>query len=107
MSTHHLEEIERETADKVTFGFWIYLMTDCVLFATLFATYAVLHGNTFGGAGAHELFKLPAVLQETLLLLTSSFTCGLAMLALHRQNKNQVIFWFVVTGLLGAAFLGM
>ena len=66
---------------KTVFGFWVYLMTDCVLFASLFVTYAVLHGNTFGGPGAAELFSLPFVLGETLILLTSSFTAGLAMLA--------------------------
>lgn len=93
--------------DKATFGFWLYLMTDCVLFATLFATYAVLHNNTFGGPGGRELFDLPFVLTETLILLTSSFTCGLAILAAHRQHKAMVLTWIGITFLLGAAFLGM
>ena len=92
---------------KPIFGFWVYLMTDCVLFATLFATYAVLHGNTYGGPGASELFSLPFVLIETLILLTSSFTCGLAMLAMQRGNKKAVLGWLVVTFALGIAFLGM
>jgi cytochrome o ubiquinol oxidase subunit 3 len=94
--------------DETTiFGFWVYLMTDLVLFATLFATYAVLHNNTAGGEGAGELFSMPFVLVETLILLTSSFTCGLAMLALHKGNKNQVLTWFGVTFLLGLAFISM
>lgn len=93
--------------DKAIFGFWVYLMTDCILFATLFATYAILHKNTYGGEGAHELFSMPFVLGETLILLTSSFTCGLGLLAARRGDKNQVISWFIVTFLLGLTFLGM
>ncbi|HUS26354.1 MAG TPA: cytochrome o ubiquinol oxidase subunit III [Nevskiaceae bacterium] len=92
---------------KTTFGFWVYLMTDCVLFATLFATYAVLHNNTFGGPDARALFNLPFVLAETMLLLTSSFTCGLGLLAMHQRNKQMVLVLLGVTFLLGATFLGM
>lgn len=95
----------RENADKTTFGFWVYLMTDCVLFASLFATYAVLHGNTFGGPGGRELFSMPYVLAETLILLTSSFTCGLASLAVRRKDQQMTIIWFAITALLGMAFL--
>lgn len=94
-----------ETESKTTFGFWLYIMTDCVLFASLFATFAVLRNNTFGGPSGSELFSLPYVLAETLILLTSSFTCGLAVLAARRGNKQQVLFWFFLTFLLGAAFL--
>lgn len=93
--------------NKTTFGFWVYIMTDCVLFATLFATYAVLHGNTFGGPSGRQLFDLPYVLWETLLLLTSSFTCGLAMLSAAKGDKNKVLVWLSVTFLLGASFLGL
>jgi cytochrome o ubiquinol oxidase subunit 3 len=100
-----LSKEERAADDKTLFGFWLYIMTDCVLFASLFATYAVLHRNTAGGAGGAELFQLPTVLTETLLLLTSSFTAGLAMLAAHKRLKAQTIFWFVVTFGLGLAFL--
>lgn len=89
------------------FGFWVYIMTDCVLFATLFATYAVLRNNTFGGPSGGELFSLSFVLAETLILLTSSFTVGLAMLAVHQKNKTRVIGWLAVTFLLGLAFLSM
>lgn len=92
---------------KTPFGFWVYLMTDCVLFATLFATYAVLHRNTFGGPSGEELFSLPFVLTETLLLLTSSFTCGLAILGASAGSRRIVLVGLVVTFLLGAAFLGM
>ena len=98
---------QQESDNKTIFGFWVYLMTDCLLFASLFATYAVLHGNTFGGSGAKDLFDQPFALTETLILLTSSFTCGLATLAMHRRRKDQVLFWFAVTFVLGVAFLAM
>lgn len=94
-----------EVSDTKVFGFWVYLMTDLVIFAVLFACFIVLHENTFTGPSAKELFYLPSVLAETLILLTSSFTCSLAMLAVHRQLKNWAISWFIITFLLGAAFL--
>jgi cytochrome o ubiquinol oxidase subunit 3 len=92
---------------KPVLGFWIYIMTDCVLFASLFATYAVLYKNTAGGPSGYQLFDLKNVLAETLALLTSSFTCGLAMLAAHRGDKERTMAWFGVTFLLGIAFLGL
>lgn len=106
MSQAATEQIENQESKSI-FGFWIYIMTDCVLFATLFATYAVLHNNTAGGPGAKELFNLPYVLAETLILLTSSFTCGLAILAAHNNQKKQVLWLFGITFLLGLAFLGL
>jgi cytochrome o ubiquinol oxidase subunit 3 len=101
--SHELQAIR----DRKTLGFWIYLMTDCVLFASLFATFAVLRNATAGGPSGAELFSMPFVLVETLLLLTSSFTIGLAVLAAHAGFKKQSIVWLVVTFLLGAGFLGM
>ena len=96
-----------EMTDKTLFGFWTYLMTDCVLFASLFAVYAVQHGSTFGGPDGHDLFKLPYVLVETFALLISSFTCGLALLALQKRDKTMVLTWLAITFALGALFLGM
>lgn len=104
--THFATQAE-DTYSKTTFGFWVYLMSDCILFATLFATFAVFHKATFGGPGAKELFDLEYALTETLILLVSSFTCGLAMLSAHAQKKAGVIFWYAVTFLLGVAFLTM
>jgi len=98
---------EREATEKTFVGFWVYLMTDCVLFASLFAVYAVLHNNTFGGPSGYDLFHLPYVLLETFALLTSSFTCGLAMIAAQKRDKRQVLFWLGVTFLLGLTFLGL
>jgi cytochrome o ubiquinol oxidase subunit 3 len=102
-----LQNAEAQATEKTTFGFWMYLMTDCVLFASLFAVYAVLHGSTFGGPSGRELFSLPYVLTETLVLLTSSFTCGLALLAARQRDKNGVLLWLGVTFVLGATFLGL
>lgn len=96
-----------KTTDKVTFGFWVYLMSDCVLFAGLFATYAVLHTATFGGPAIDSIVNIPYVLAETLLLLTSSFTMGLAMLAAHAGKKRLTLLALAATLLLGLGFLGL
>lgn len=106
-TTHRLNHHEAEANDRVLFGFWVYLMTDLLMFAVLFATYAVLHGNTFGGPGGRELFSLPLAFNETLILLTSSFTCGLGMIAARQYKKNEVLLWFGITFLLGLAFLSL
>ena len=98
---------QHEEDSKTLLGFWIYIMTDCVLFASLFATFAVLRHNTFGGPGASELFSLPFVMAETLVLLTSSFTVGLGLLAAQRGDKKAVLRWFGITFLLGLCFLGL
>lgn len=88
-------------------GFWIYLMTDCLIFATLFATFGVLSHATAGGPTAGSLFDLNYVGLETLLLLLSSFTFGLAISGLSNEKKTSVIFWLFVTFLLGASFIWM
>ncbi len=97
----------QETYKKTVFGFWVYLMTDCILFGILFATYAVLHNNVAGGPTGKELFSMPFVLGETLALLASSFTCTLAGLAGQKEKKQETIFWFVITFCLGLTFLTM
>lgn len=91
--------------DKTASGFWLYLMTDCILFASLFATYVVLHGNTAGGPSGADIFQLPIVLAETFILLTSSFACGVALLAMKQGKTKQMVGWLVATYLLGIAFL--
>lgn len=98
---------EHQADDKIVFGFWLYLMTDLIIFAVLFATYAVLHSNTFGGPSARDLFNLPIALAESLILLTSSFTCGLGLLAARHIDRNRTLFWFFCTFLLGLVFLGL
>lgn len=99
------DEIARE--ERTNLGLWVYLMTDVVLFGCLFATYAVLYKNTVGGPSGAVLFDLPFILGSTLLLLTSSFTSGLAMLAARRGNKKHTLAWLGFTVLLGIAFLVM
>ncbi len=89
------------------FGFWIYVMSDCILFATLFATYAVLGHHYAGGPTGKQIFDLRGVMAETASLLVSSFTYGLAVLAMHRGAKNEVVAWLSVTFLLGATFVGL
>ena len=110
VTTHevsHSDDHEAKANDRVMFGFWVYLMTDLLMFAVLFAVYAVLHGKTLGGDSGRELFSLPLALTETLILLTSSFTCGLAMIAARQRNKYQTLLWFGITFALGLAFLSL
>jgi cytochrome o ubiquinol oxidase subunit 3 len=92
---------------KTQLGFWIYLMTDCILFASLFATYVILRGNVNGGPSGHDIFNMPFVLVETLLLLTSSFTCGIAILATRMRKKTMALGFLLVTFVLGLSFLVM
>lgn len=108
-SQHSVKETAHEAAatDRTMFGFWVYLMTDLLMFAVIFAVFAVLRNNTVGGPGGSELFSLPIALTNTLLLLTSSFTCGLGMIAARRGIKKQTLIWFGITLLLGMAFLGL
>lgn len=92
---------------KTVLGFWMYLMTDCLLFASLFATHAVLSNSTFGGPSGKDLFSLTTAFIETMILLFSSITCGFAMLASLADKKRHVIFWLTVTFILGASFIAM
>jgi len=88
-------------------GFWMYLMSDCLVFACLFAAYAVLGRNYAGGPTGAELFDLPLVAVNTTLLLLSSITYGFAMLEMQRSKVKAVIVWLAVTGLLGAGFISL
>jgi len=99
--THH------DPYSKTVFGFWVYLLTDFILFGALFATYAVLGRNYFGGPTGHELFHLPSTLTQTLLLLTCSFTSGLAGACAHRKNQKGTVIYFLITVILGLGFLGL
>src|SRR4051794_12824323 len=88
-------------------GFWIFLGAEIILFATLFATYSVLSTRFAGGPTQHDLFEIKGVMTETILLLTSSFTCGLAIYEMHRNNKRGLLTWLIITLLLGLGFVGM
>ncbi len=93
--------------DKTSFGFWLYLMTDCILFASLFATYVVLRNNVAGGPSGADIFEMPLVLTETMILLTSSFACGLGLLAMQRGKRKQFAAWMFATLALGGTFLAI
>lgn len=103
----HDDHDHHDYAGDTMFGFWIYIMSDCMLFATLFATYAVLSGSFAGGLTPLDLFDLNFVFVETALLLFSSFTFGMAMLMAKRNDIKKLMLWLGITFLLGAGFLGM
>jgi cytochrome o ubiquinol oxidase subunit 3 len=106
--TFHLaSEDEHHPENGTLLGFWIYLMSDCLIFAALFATYAVLGTSYAGGPSQAELFKLPTVALNTSMLLLSSITYGFAMLAMAKGNKGATLLWLGITGLFGAAFVGL
>ena len=106
-NAHAHEHGHHDTGPMKVFGFWIYLMSDCIIFATLFATYAVLVNGTAGGPAGKDIFELPFVLVETALLLFSSITYGMAAIAMYKNNKSQVVSWLALTFLFGAGFVGM
>ena len=93
------------TSVVVGFGFWLFLLSDIIIFAALFAAYAVLSGETAGGPNGNELFDKGHVLLETACLLASSFTCGLGSLAVQRRDMQWTFVWMAATFILGAAFL--
>lgn len=106
--TGHVEkEHHHDYAGDTIFGFWIYILSDCILFACLFAVYAVIGDNFAGATTAKELFELDYVLAETALLLISSFTFGMAMLAAQQKKMSGVYSWLGATFLLGLGFLIM
>jgi cytochrome o ubiquinol oxidase subunit 3 len=102
-----LEEEHHEAGGSTMLGFWIYLMSDALIFATLFATYGVLGSAYAGGPTPREIFELPLVAVNTALLLVSSITYGFAMIAMQEGKLGGVRLWLVVTGLLGAGFVGI
>lgn len=88
-------------------GFWLYLMSDCLIFACLFAIYAVLGRNYAAGPSPADLFDLPLVAINTAMLLFSSITYGFAMLMMEKGNKRAMLLWLAVTGMFGAVFIGL
>jgi cytochrome o ubiquinol oxidase subunit III len=90
-----------------SFGFWLFLLSDVVMFSALFAAYAVLQDHVAGGPDGLKLFNRGYVLAETMCLLISSFTCGLCALAIERRATTAFYLWGIVTFALGAAFIGL
>jgi cytochrome o ubiquinol oxidase subunit 3 len=99
-SEHHPEQ-------STLLGFWLYLMSDCLVFACLFATYGVLGRNYAAGPTGADLFDLPLVAINTSLLLLSSITYGFAMLEMQKNKLRPTVIWLAITGLLGAGFIGL
>ena len=98
---------EHHPPNSTMLGFWLYLMSDCLIFAVLFAVYAVLGRSYAAGPSGADLFDLPLVAVNTALLLFSSITYGFAMIATQARKKGQVLAWLAVTGLFGLGFLGI
>src|SRR5689334_25281843 len=96
---------EHHPPGSTMLGFWLYLMSDCLIFAVLFAVYAVLGRNYAAGPSGADLFDLPIVATNTALLLFSSITYGFAMIAMQHNRKTGVLIWLAITGLFGLGFL--
>ncbi|MFK2878758.1 cytochrome o ubiquinol oxidase subunit III [Rhodanobacter hydrolyticus] len=96
---------EQHAHNGTLLGFWIYLMSDCFIFASLFACYAVLGTSTAGGPTAADVLDLHGLAINTALLLISSVTFGFAMLEMARKRKGAVMLWLAVSGLLAAGFV--
>ena len=101
------EEEHHESGGSTMLGFWIYLMSDALIFATLFASFGVMSTSFAGGPTPKEIFELPLVALNTALLLLSSITYGFAMIAMQEKRLAGVRAWLALTGLLGAGFVGI
>ena len=104
---YDLDEHPHPPGASTMIGFWLYLMSDCLIFAMLFAAYGVYGGSLAGGPGPKELFELPLVALNTAMLLLSSITYGFAMIAAHEERKSTALGWLAATGAFGAAFVGI
>jgi cytochrome o ubiquinol oxidase subunit 3 len=98
---------EHHPENGTLLGFWLYLMSDCLVFACLFAMYGVLGRSYAAGPSGADLFELPLVAVNTALLLLSSITYGFAMLEMLKKRTGATLAWLAVTGLLGAGFIGI
>jgi len=116
MTETHLDQAERpqfyltedhHPENSTMLGFWLYLMSDCLIFAVLFATYGVLGRNYAAGPSPADLFDLSLVAINTAMLLLSSITYGFAMLQMQRNDKTATLFWLGITGIFGALFLAI
>ena len=104
---YHADEHDHEAGGSTLLGFWIYLMSDCLIFAVLFAMYGVLGSSYAAGPGPKDLFDLPLVALNTTMLLFSSITYGFAMLTMQKKQVAATQLWLAITGLFGLAFVGI
>jgi len=116
MMVHHTRDKTANTStpdpyqdafSKTVFGFWLYILTDCLIFTTLFTTYAVMHNETFGGVHSRDIFQLSTAFTETMILLFSSVTCGLSVIAAVNNERKKILGWLIVTFLLGISFIAI
>ena len=101
------DEHDHPEGSSTLLGFWLYLMSDCLVFAVLFATFGVLGANYAAGPSPKDLFELPLVALNTTMLLLSSITYGFAMLAMENGRIGQLQAWLAITGIFGACFIGI
>lgn len=99
--------VKLEQEQTVRFGFWLYILSDIMIFASLFATFMVLRHNVAGGPSGQDIFDPPFVLLQTLVLLTSSFTVAMAVAAARHDRWRDMKVYLLATGVLGATFLGL
>lgn len=102
---HKHDQGHQDPEQLKQFGFWLFMVTDVILFATLFATFVVLRGNVAGGPVGSDLIEINGIIVSTFILLTSSFTSGLALLSMNKGSKQGLIFWLAVSALLGLSFV--
>lgn len=107
MSAHDLHHDHHDTGAKAIYGFWVFLLSDLIMFAALFASYAVLHNNTFGAAGISQVASLPYVLVVTLVLMVASLVMGFGSACSHANSKGGTLFFVLVTLVLTVVFFGM
>ncbi|MEG3170726.1 cytochrome o ubiquinol oxidase subunit III [Sphingomonas sp. ZB1N12] len=107
LSFYELDEHEHPEGSSTMLGFWMYLMSDCLIFAVLFAAYAVLGNSYAGGPSPKEIFELPLVAVNTAMLLFSSITYGFAMLSMEEGRQRIMQMWLIFTGLFGLTFLSI
>ncbi len=104
-TAHHEHHLDMDSID--VFGFWLYIMTDCILFAALFAAFIVLHAPGYYGPNLKQFIELPYVLGETFFLLGSNLTFGLCMIAFYRSSMTWTRLWLFLTFILGLGFVAM
>ncbi len=106
--THAIVEDSHHNSDATdVFGFWLYILSDCILFGTIFTAFVALKNNLYGGLSLKQLTEPHYIFIETMVLLASSFTYGMAILSVYKNDLRRVITMLVVTFLLGAVFVGM
>jgi cytochrome o ubiquinol oxidase subunit 3 len=104
VDTEHYPDPHHDMYSRTIFGFWLFILTDFILFGVLFATFAVLRKNTFGGQGALQLLNLDVAFAQTILLLVASLTAGIGGAFAHRKNKKMTVLFFILTFVFGLAF---